>query len=75
MGEEVNVNVVFPDNMTIETSLTKTTKDFIIDLALRLYSSMNFDMINMSPDKFARLCIKRADIMANELIKAGLLNT
>lgn len=73
MNEDVNVNVIFPDNLVISTSLTKTSKDFIIELAMRLYSSINFELIETSPDKFARLCIHRANIMANEMKSCGLL--
>lgn len=73
MGEnvQVDVNAVFPDNLSV--SISKTTKDFIAECAMRLYSAINFDETKYSPDKIAKLSVYRANMLAQELISAGIL--
>lgn len=75
MDETINVQVdaVFPKDLQAEVSVTRSKKAFIIECAMRLYSSINFELIDASYDKIAKMAIQRSIIMANELEKAGIL--
>lgn len=75
MDESIHVQVdaIFPKDLQANVSMTRNKKAFIIECAMRLYSSINFELIESSYDKIAKMAIQRSIIMANELEKAGVL--